>query len=116
MDIKIKEVVNYSGHSVKKNGNVDLTFVASYDQMTKSIELLQMLNNNITIECRKPGEKIFSLGVFMVKSVYFDGDGETKIKFNSLDVNVEMNNINRLVTDEPFVIRMSASIDLEEEE
>ena len=47
--VVVKEVVNYKGHSVKANGSVDLSFSAMYDELTNTIQCLQMLNNDVDI-------------------------------------------------------------------
>lgn len=117
MLVKIKQVVNYSGHNVKTNGSVDLTFKAKYDELTNSMQVLQMLNNDVNITTKIPGiKKPIPLGMFRVKSVNFDGDGESTLKFNSIVDNVEMNNINSIICKEEFQVLLSADIELEEEE
>ena len=117
MLVKIKQVVNYSGHNVKTNGSIDLTFKAKYDELTNSMQLLQMLNNDVNIVTKIPGiKKPIQLGMFRVKSVTFDGDGESTLKFNSIVDNVEMNNINSIVCKEEFQILMSADVELEDED
>lgn len=117
MLVKIKQVVNYSGHNVKTNGSIDLTFKAKYDELTNSMQVLQMLNNDVNITTKIPGvKKPIPLGMFRVKSVNFDGDGESTLKFNSIVDNVEMNNINSIVCKEEFQILLSADIELEEDE
>lgn len=117
MLVKIKQVVNYSGHNVKTNGSIDLTFKAKYDELTNSMQVLQMLNNDVNITTKIPGiKKPIPLGMFRVKSVNFDGDGESTLKFNSIVDNVEMNNINSIVCKEEFQVLLSADIELEEDE
>ena len=117
MLVKIRQVVNYSGHNVKTNGSIDLTFKAKYDELTNSMQVLQMLNNDVNITTKIPGvKKPIPLGMFRVKSVNFDGDGESTLKFNSIVDNVEMNNINSIVCKEEFQILLSADIELEEDE
>lgn len=111
----VKEVVNYKGHSVKANGSVDLSFSAMYDELTNTIQCLQMLNNDVDIVAKLPNEKAFELGMYRIKSVMFDGDGESTIKFNSLDQNVELENLGKIITNEKFQIRMVAMVELEEE-
>ena len=113
--IIVKEVVNYKGHSVKANGSVDLSFSAMYDELTNTIQCLQMLNNDVDIVAKVPNEKPFPLGMYRIKSVNFDGDGESTIKFNSLDQNVELENLGKIITNEKFQIRMVAMVELEEE-
>ena len=72
-----------------------------------------MLNNDVKIICKLPGEKPFSIGVFRVKDVKFDGDGESHISFNSINIHVEMDKIGKIVTDDFFVIKMSAKVEEE---
>lgn len=113
MEITIKEVVNYKGHSVKTNGNLDVSFTAMYDQITKSIEVLQLLNNDVTLTAKLPGAKPVKLGVFNVKNVIFDGDGESTLKFNTLTDYVEMNNINSIITQDSFQLKLESDVELE---
>lgn len=111
--VEIKEVVTYKSHNVKANGSVDLIFTAMYDQLTKSMELLQLLNNDVSIVCKKSGSKPFDLGLFRIKKVNIDGDGESTLMFNSLNSYVKMDNLNDLVITEPFQIKMSAVVEME---
>lgn len=113
MNINVKEVVNYKGHSVRANGSVDLSFNAMYDEITNSIQLLQMLNNDVTIVAKLPNEKPIKLGVFRIKSVSFDDDGESTLKFNSIDTSVELDNLGKIITSEKFQIKMTAEIEEE---
>lgn len=112
--IKIKEMVKYNGHSVKANGSVDLNFKAMYSEITNSMQLLQLLNNDVSIAAKKEG-KVYKLGVFRIKNVKFDGDGESFLYFNSISDSVEMNNINSIISADEFNILMVADVELEEE-
>ena len=114
MKISIKEIVSYKGHSVKANGNVDISFNAMYDQLTKSMEVLQMLNNDVTIIAKLSGSKPIKLGTFSVKNVLFDGDGESILKFVSLVDYIEMDNINSIISQENFQLKMEADIEMED--
>ena len=114
--IVVKEVVNYKGHSVKANGSVDLSFTSMYDELTNSIQCLQMLNNDVSIVAKLPNEKPVELGMFRIKSVIFDDDGESTLKFNSLDQNVELENLGKIITSEKFQVRMTAMVELEDED
>lgn len=116
MEIAIKMVANYKGHSVKTNGNVDLAFSAMYDQITKSIEVLQLLNTDVIITAKLPGTKPVKLGSFNVKNVIFDNDGESILKFNTLTDFVEMNNINSIITQDSFQLKLEANVNVEENE
>lgn len=113
---EVKEVLSYKGHSVKANGSVDLSFTGMYDQAVNSIKVLQMLNADVSIVVKLPGEKPFKLGMFRIKSVNFDGDGESTLKFNSIDQYVELNNVNKIITSDSFQVKMVADVEEENEE
>lgn len=120
MDIKVKEVVKYGGHSLSANGSVNFTLKAQYSELPNSIKLMQMLNNDVNIKAKVPGGKPMKLGFFRVKQITVDGDGESIIKFNGLNDYIEMDNLNLLPlnTDEnkEFVVLMEAEIETEEME
>lgn len=115
MVVEVKQVLKYKGHSVKSNGSVDLSFTAMYDEITNSMKVLQMLNNDVSIVIKLPGEKPLKLGMFRIKSVNFDGDGESTLKFNSIDQYVELNNINKIITSDSFKVKMVADVEEEGE-
>ena len=115
MKIDVKEVVSYKGHSIKANGNVDLSFSAMYSEMVNSMKVLQMLNNDVNVFAKKPNEKPIPLGMYRIKEVKFDGDGESTIKFNSIDTSVELDNLAKIITSDQFQIRMIAEVELENE-
>ena len=115
MNVKVKEVVKYNGHNVRANGSVDISFKAMYGEITNSISVLQMLNNDVTIAAKLAGQKPKKLGMFRVKNVSFDDDGESVLKFNSITDNVEMDNINEFVTMEEFQILLNSEVEEEEE-
>ena len=108
--ITIKEFVKYNGHNVKSNTTVSLNFKAMYSELTKTIQVLQLLNNDVKIEAdKKP------LGVFRVKNVSVSDDGESTLKFESLAEAVEMDNLNSLINAENEIkIVMESVVDLED--
>ncbi|MBP3920418.1 MAG: hypothetical protein J6D28_02515 [Bacilli bacterium] len=116
MEVKVKEIVKYKGHTVKQNGSVDLKLTAMYSELTKSMQVLQMLNNDVELTAKLPSMKPIKLGVFRVSKVIIDGDGESVLCFNSLNDYVEMNNVNSIVCNEEFQILMRAEIEEEENE
>lgn len=120
MEVKIKEMVSYAGHNISANGSVNLTLKAMYSECTKSMALLQMLNNDVKIKVKKTGENPFSLGMFRIKEVKFDGDGQSTIKFNTITDFADTDNLNNLVPlgDEPreFTIMFASNIEEENEE
>lgn len=115
---KVKEVVEYAGHTLSANGNVNFTLKASYSELTNTIQLMQMLNNDVDIKARLPGGKPMKLGSFRIKQIVIDGDGESKIKFNSLNDYVEMDNLNMLPNNgadvKEFTVLLETAIEIEE--
>lgn len=116
MEIKIKEVVSYKGHNISANGGVKLNFSAMYSELTNTIGVLQMLNNDVKIVAKLPGEKAMAIGMFRVKNVIIDDDGESVLKFDTLSDYVEMDNLNKLIGKTEFVIQMTSDIEEEEDE
>ena len=112
--IKIKLEVQYDGHSIKKNGSVDLRFKSPYSELVKSLELLQLINCNINIKA-KVNNVNYEIGTFYLNNLSVDRDGESKIKFNTELENVEMNNLNNL-TERDVIIFILCSGGVEEEE
>lgn len=120
MTIKVKEVVKYGGHSLSANGSVNFTLKASYSELTNSIKLMQMLNNDVNIKAKLPAGKPMKLGMFRIKQIVVDGDGESTLKFNGLNDYIEMDNLNLLPlnSDETkeFVVMMEAEVEEEDGE
>lgn len=118
--IRVREVVKYGGHSLSANGSVNLTLKADYSELVNTIQVQQMLNNDVSIKAKLPGGKPMRLGMFRVKSTTIDGDGESTLKFNGLNDYIEMDNLNLLPTkgsgDEMFVVMMEADIEEEDDE
>lgn len=121
MEIKVRQVVRYDGHNVMANGSINLGFKANYSELTKTIELQQLLNNDVEIKCKLPDEKrVIKLGRFRIKQTTIDGDGESKIKLNGLKDYIETDNLNLLPLNSDsvseFVVLYSSDIELESEE
>lgn len=117
--VKVKEVVTYGGHSISANGSVNFTLKAEYSELTNTIQAMQLLNNDIIIKARVAGAKPMKLGMFRIKSITIDGDGESTIKFNGLSDYIEVDNLNTLPvrdSDTPlFNIMMEAEIEEEDD-
>ena len=120
MNIKMREVVKYAGHSLSANGSVNFTLKASYSELTNTIQLMQMLNNDVFIKAKLPAGKPMKLGMFRIKQIMIDGDGESTLKFNGLNDYIEMDNLNLLPLNnddnKEFVVMMEAEIEEEEGE
>lgn len=118
--IKVKDVVKYNGHSLAASGTVNFNLKAGYSELTNTIQLMQLLNNDITIKAKIPGHKPMKLGMFRLKQIIVSGDGESQIKFNGVNDYIEMDNLNLLPlnSDEnkEFVVLMESEIEEEEED
>lgn len=118
--VKVKEIVTYAGHSLRANGSVNLTVKAMYGELTNSIQMMQMLNNDVDLKARVTNGKPMRLGFFRIQEIKVDGDGESTIKFNGISDNIEMDNLNNLPLNDAdtkqFTILAVAEIDLEDGE
>ena len=118
-EIKVVEVVEYAGHSISANGAVGFTVKASYSELVNTIKMTQMLNNDVTIKAKAPGIKAMMLGMFRVKNITIDGDGESKVKFAGITDSVEVDNLNKLPLNDSdikqFKIMVEADVELEED-
>ena len=114
--ITVCGMFGYKGHSISANGSVNLTLKAQYSELTKSIQLLQMLNNDIALKVKKGADNSFKLGLFRLKSITFDGDGESVIKLNSLVDYVEVDNLSDIIGSDEFKALFATEIEEEGED
>ena len=114
--VEVKVIGKYNGHSVKANQSVDLGIKAGYDQLANSVQLLQMLNNDVTILAKTPDTKAFKLGTFRVQAVNISHDGESAIKFNSMVDFTEVDNFTKLIGSEMVILKVAADIEIEDSE
>lgn len=119
MTIKVREVVKYGGHSLSANGSVNFTLKAKYSELTNSIKLMQLLNNDVIIKAKIPGVGPKKLGIFRIKQIIVDDDGESSIKFNGLNDYIEMDNLNMLPLNDSdtkeFAVMMESEVEEENE-
>jgi len=120
INVRVKEVVKYGGHSLSANGSVNFTLKAGYSELPNSIKLMQLLNNDVYIKAKIPGERPMKLGDFRVKQIVIDGDGESVLKFNGLNDYIEMDNLNLLPMNDSdikeFVVMLESNIEEEEDD
>lgn len=120
INIKVKQVVKYGGHSLSSNGSVNFTLKAQYSELQNTIKLMQILNDDITVKAKIPGKKPTKIGLFRIKQLVIDGDGESSIKLNGLNDYIEMDKLNELPlnSDEnkEFVVLYDAQVEMEDEE
>lgn len=120
ISVKVQEVVNYGGHTLAANGKVTLTLNAAYSELSNTVQISQMLNEDVTIKARVPGKKAVMLGSFRVSKIEVFDDGESRVKFSGISDYVEMDNLNSLPLkgeDVPeFRVLIEAEIDDSENE
>lgn len=109
---KQKGIATFEGLTIGKNKTVQVKFKLRYDEILTSVELLQGLNNDITVHAKTPSSNPMSLGIFTIGSVNFDKDGNATIPFKSLVDNVNLDNICSLVDEEYIQLRFQAIIEL----
>lgn len=93
MRVDVKQVVSYGGHNTNKNGSVTLTLEAAYSELTGTMKLNQMLNENVKVTATVPDAKPAVLGVFMIDNINIHNDGTSRIKLKGLAESVESGNI-----------------------
>ena len=114
--VSVMAVANYKGHSLSDNGSVNLSFKFKYDQLVNVIQTIQMLSNDINVSARIAGDAPLKLGMFRLKSISIDDDGESVIKLNGLNDYVEVDNLNNLVTKDLFKVKFVAEIEEEDDD
>lgn len=118
MIAKVKQVVRYGGHSIGANGIVRLTLKADYSELPNTVQLLQMLNNDIHIRAKLAEAGIMDLGEMKLDAINFSSDGESTVKLKSITDHVDVTCLNRLPMHDDdilqFVVRYEADVDEEE--
>lgn len=114
--VKTVAIASYNGHSIKTNKNVDLALKFRYDELQNYIQLIQFLNEDVTVIVKVGDGKPTNLGIFRVKEIKIDGDGEGVGKFNSMLDFVNADAINALVGTDLIKVQFSAEIEEVEED
>lgn len=114
MERKLKQqgIASFEGLSIRKNKTIQVKFKLRYDEILTSVELLQGLNNDITLHAKVPDKKPMNLGIFTIGAINFDKDGNATIPFKSLTDNVNVESICSLVDEELIQLRFQAIIEL----
>lgn len=113
--VKVMSVAQYKGHSLNENGSVNLSLKFKYDQLVNVVQLTQMFSNDVIVAVKIPEVGSFKLGMFRIKNITIDGDGESTVKLNGLNDYIEVDNLNNIVTKDLFQARFVADIESEEE-
>lgn len=109
---KQKGIATFEGLSIGKNKTVQVKFKLRYDEILTSVELLQGLNNDITVKAKGSAGKAQNLGMFTIGAVNFDKDGNATIPFKSLVDNVNLDAICSLVDEEYLQLQFMAVLEL----
>lgn len=114
MERKLKQqgIASFEGLSIGKNKTIQVKFKLRYDEILTSVELLQGLNNDITLHAKVPDKKPMNLGIFTIGALNFDKDGNATISFKSLTDNVNVESICSLVDEELIQLRFQTIIEL----
>lgn len=114
MERKLKQqgIASFEGLSIGKNKTIQVKFKLRYDEILTSVELLQGLNNDITLHAKVSDKKPMNLGIFTIGAINFDKDGNATIPFKSLTDNVNVESICSLVDEELIQLRFQAIIEL----
>lgn len=113
--LKIKIKMNYGGHSVNNSGIVNLNLSCSYEELTNVIQLFQLINTDVTLLIKQEG-KTNKLGVFTIKNISVNNNGESKIKLSSLVDAVNLSYISDIIDKELVKVCFASEIEVEEEE
>ena len=119
-EISIRQVVTYQNHNRRNNGAVTLNLNSEYSELVHTIELQQLLSQDIHIVAKVAGERPYKLGLFRLKKSTILDDGESKLQFEGLSDYVEVDNLNHLPLksdDVPqFAVTYTATVELEDDE
>lgn len=113
---KQKGIATFEGLSIGKNKTVQIKFKLRYDEIVTSVELLQGLNTDITVQAKTVDSNPMNLGIFTLGGVNFDKDGNATIPFKSLVDNVNLDNICSLVDEDYIQLRFLAVLELPDNE
>lgn len=114
MKVTINQHVEYKGHNVKQSGAVTLTLLASYDSITESMRLLQLLNEDIGVKVKMPDKNPIFVGTFMINGVNFAKDGKSTIKLASINTAVNTESLMEMVENGRFRIQYSGNVEEED--
>lgn len=117
VEVNVLFLANKASFMCKQNGAVDLNIRCDYSELGNYIKLLQMLNNDINIKAKLPNEsKGLKLGMFRLKQLSVQSDGEGKISFSSTNDYIESLSLNKLIGEEFFKVMCSSEIEVENED
>lgn len=111
-EFKQKGIATFAGMTVSPVGVITLKFKLRYDEMITSVQLLQGLNNDITVHAKLADRKPVNLGMFTIDGIKFDKDGNAVVPFKSRVDNVNMDKICEIPGEEYVQLMFKAIIEL----
>ena len=111
-EFKQNGLASFLGLNVGASKAVTLKFKISYSEIVTSINLLQGLNTDITIQAKVGSAKPIDLGMFTIGNVSFDRDGNATVQFKALVDNVNLDKIVTIVDEEQVKLRFLAVLEL----
>lgn len=118
--VTIRQVVTYQSHNRRANGAVTLNLNAEYSELVHTIELQQLLSNDVRIVAKVVNEREYSLGMFRLKKSTIMDDGESRLQFEGLSDFVEVDNLNNLPLKSDdvsqFVVFYDSDVEVEEDD
>lgn len=115
-EMKVRGISKFVSLNISASKVVTLNMLMRYDEIVTSVQLLQGLNNDITVLAKLPLGKPKSLGMFTVNGINFDKDGNAKVTLKSLTQNVELDNITEIIEEDTVQLMFRAIIELEMKE
>lgn len=95
--IEVEQVVTSGGYSISANGVAHVTFKSKYGELVNTVNMLQLLNNDIDVTAFVPGEKPSKVARFMrIKNISVDGDGEQTVKLQGVSEFVDVEELSKL--------------------
>ena len=95
--VVVEQVVTSGGYSISAAGVTMVTFKCKYGELVNTVQMLQLLNNDIDIFATVPGEKEKAVGhYFRLKQIVIDGDGEQTIKLQGVSEFTEVDTLSML--------------------
>ena len=95
--IEVEQVVTSGGYSISANGVAHVTFKSKYGELVNTVNMLQLLNNDIDVTAFVPGEKPSKVARFMrIKNISVDGDGEQTVKLQGISEFVDVEELSKL--------------------
>lgn len=118
--VEVEQVVTSGGYSISAAGVTMVTFKCKYGELVNTVQMLQLLNNDIDIAATVPGEKKKPVGYsFRLKQIVVDGDGEQTVKLQGVSELTDVETLSTLpfrnAEIPEFRIMLSSSIELEAE-